>query len=269
MSDVDPKSIVAVPSPSNVASSEPFGSNRLTTIIALMLALPATTILPSGCTSTALTPPPPGSVTRPPLPKSGSSTPVARSRATTAPAAVERPAITMRPSAWRTIASPKSSPPKSIVAMPPVANVESSAPLGFRRATWMFPPSGPEKPPIRSLPFGATTTAVARPMTPQLRLFLPSPSKVGSSAPLAFRRTTATCRRESPASTILPSGWSAAPYTDSSSVPKSMTRLPPEPKVGSSVPLAARRRTMQNELAGPPPPAAMTRPLGWTRTTCA
>src|SRR6186997_2895003 len=44
-------------------------------------------------------------------------------------------------------------------------------------------------------------------------------------------------------------------------------RLPPEPKVGSSVPLAARRRTTQKELAGPPPPAATTRPLGCTSTT--
>ena len=120
MSDVDPKSIAAVPSPSNVVSRAPLGINRVTIIIALMLALPARTILRSGCTSTALALPPPGSVTRPPLPKSGSSAPVARSRATTAPAAVERPATTMRPSAWRAIASPKSSPPKSTVAMPPV-----------------------------------------------------------------------------------------------------------------------------------------------------
>ena len=176
-----------------------------------MLALPATTILRSGCTATAVALPPPASVTRPPLPKSGSSAPVARSRATTAPAAVERPVTTIRPSAWRASASPKSSPPKSIVAMPPVANVGSSAPLGFSRATWMFPPSGPEKPPIRSLPLGATTTAVARPIAPQLISLRPSPSKVVSSAPLDFRRTTATCRRESPARTILPSGCSAAP----------------------------------------------------------
>ena len=104
----------------------------MTTIVALMLALPATTILPVGLHATAVALPPPASVTRPPLPKSGSSAPVARSRATTAPAAVERPVTTIRPSAWRASASPKSSPPKSIVAMPPVANVGSSAPLGLQ-----------------------------------------------------------------------------------------------------------------------------------------
>ena len=52
-------------------------------------------------------------------------------------------------------------------------------------------------------------------------------------------------------------------------MPKSITRLPPEPKVGSSVPLAERRRTTQKELAGPPPPAATTRPLGCTSTALA
>ena len=52
-------------------------------------------------------------------------------------------------------------------------------------------------------------------------------------------------------------------------MPKSITRLPPEPKVGSRVPLAERRRTTQKELAGPPPPAATTLPLGCTSTACA
>src|SRR5512133_2812246 len=56
---------------------------------------------------------------------------------------------------------------------------------------------------------------------------------------------------------------------DSSSVPESITRLPPEPKVGSSVPLAERRRTTQKELVGPPPPATTTLPLGCTSTALA
>ena len=207
----EPKATVVVPPVPNVASSEPSGFRRVTVIVALPFALPATTMLRSGCTSTALRLPPPGSVTRPSPPKSGSSTPVARSRATTAPPADDRPATRMRPSAWRAIASPNSVPPKSTVAIPPVPKVVSRAPLAFIRATWMLPPSGPEKPPSRILPFGATTTAVTRPIAPQLKSFLPSPSNVVSSAPLAFRRTTAGCRRESPASTILPSACSAAP----------------------------------------------------------
>ena len=68
-----PKSIVAVPPLPKPVSGEPSGFRRVTVIVALPPALPATTILRSGCTSTALTLPPPGSVTRPSPPKSGSS----------------------------------------------------------------------------------------------------------------------------------------------------------------------------------------------------
>ena len=127
------------------------------------------------------------------------------------PPAVDRPATRIRPLAWRAIARPKSSPPKSIAAMPPVPNVASSAPPAFRRATWMLPPSGPEKPRAGACRWAARSTAMARPIAPQLKSFLPSPEKLVSSAPFGFSRATATRSSESPASTILPSGCSAAP----------------------------------------------------------
>jgi hypothetical protein len=142
----------------------------------------------------------------------------------------------------------------------------SSSPFAFSRATWTLPPSGPEKPAISSLPFGVTTTAWARPIGPQLKSFLPSPSKLASSEPLDFSPTTATRKFESPASTILPSAWSAPPYAESLSPPKSTTRLPPDPNVVSSVPFV-RRRTTQNEPPAAPPPATTIRPLGCTSTT--
>ena len=167
--------------------------------------------------------------------------------------------------AWRAIARPKSSPPKSTGALPPAPNVLSSAPLAFRRATWMFPPSGPEKPASRILPLGSTSTAMARLISPQLNSFLPSPENVLSSEPLGFSRVTATRRSESPASTILPSGCSAAPKAVSLSPPKSIVRFPPDPNVVSNAPLL-RRRATQKKSAAPPSPATTILPLGCTST---
>lgn len=132
----------------------------------------------------------------------------------------------------------------------------------------MFPPSGPENPPSRILPFGSTSTAIARLIAPQLNTFFPSPENVVSSEPSGFNRATATRRSESPASTILPSGCRAPPNADSSSPPKSILRFPPEPNVVSSRPLV-RRRATQKELWAAPPPATTILPLGCTSTTCA
>ena len=182
---------------------------------------------------------------------SGSSAPFAIRRATIAPAVVERPATRMRPLAWRASAVPKSSPPKSTAALPPVPNVVSSAPLGFSRATWTLPPSGPEKPPTRSLPLGSTSTAVARPIGPQLNSTFPSPENEVSSEPFGFSRATATRKSESPTSTILPSGCSAAPNAPSSSPPKGTVRLPPVPNVVSRLPLARSRATQNRRAAVP------------------
>ena len=98
-------------------------------------------------------------------------------------------------------------------------------------------------------------------MAPQPKSFLPSPENVVSSAPLGFKRATATRKSECPASTILPSACSAAPPIDSSAPPNSILRFPPDPNVVSSAPLV-RRRATQNELAGAPPPATTIRPLG-------
>ena len=170
--------------------------------------------------------------------------------------------------AWRAAAKPKSSPPKSIAVRPAVPNAVSGAPSAFTRATWTFPPSGPEKPASTSLPFGSTITAWARLSAPHLYLRFPSPENVVSSEPLAFRRATATSRSASPTRTILPSGWSAAPKAISSSSPKSTFFRPPLPNVVSSAPLL-RRRTTQNEPAVDPPPATTIRPLGCTSTACA
>ena len=170
--------------------------------------------------------------------------------------------------AWRAIASPKSSPPKSTGDLPPVPNVLSSAPLAFRRATWMLPPSGPKKPASRILPLGSTSTDVAWLNPPQLKSFLPSPEKVVSREPLGFRRATATCRSERPASTILPSGCSAAPSRDPLSPPKSIVRLPPDPNVVSNAPLA-RRRATQKVPGAAPSPATTILPLGCTSTAFA
>ena len=90
-----------------------------------------------------------------------------------------------------------------------------------------------------------------------------------SRDPFGFRRATATRKSEPPTSTILPSGWSAAPNADSRSPPKSITRLPPGPNVVSGAPLLRRRMT-QNEVApAPPPPASTILPFGCTSTASA
>ncbi len=238
----------------------PFGINRATIIFASPAVLPATTILRSGCTNTAFSVTAPGMLTWPPL-KSGSSTPVVRRRTTTPPATSELPAIRIRPFACRAIALPNSVPPRSTVAIPPVPNVVSSAPFAFSRAAWMFPPSGPENPPSRSLPLDSTITPVARLTAPQLNSFLPSAENVVSSVPLAFRRVIATCCTcESPTTTILPSGCSAAANDRSSSPPKSILRLPREPNVVSSSPLL-RSRATQNTVEAPPLPASEDPPV--------
>ena len=88
-----------------------------------------------------------------------------------------------------------------------------------------------------------------------------------SSEPLGFRRATATRKSESPASTILPSGCSAAPKADSCSPPKSIMRFPRDPNVVSSMPLV-RRRATQKEPAAAPPPATTILPFGCTSTAC-
>ena len=150
--------------------------------------------------------------------------------------------------------------------MPPVPNVVSSAPFAFSRAAWMFPPSGPENPPSRSLPLDSTMTPVARLTAPQLNSFLPSAENVVSSFPLAFRRVIATCWTcESPTTTILPSGCSAAANARSSSPPKSIVRLPRVPNVVSSRPLL-RSRATQNAVEAPPLPARTILPFGCTST---
>src|SRR5262249_37629554 len=188
-------------------------------------------------------------------------------------AAAHRPATPMRPSAWRAAAKPDSVPPKSPPALPPVPNAVSSAPFAFRRPTSMSPPSGPEKPATTSLPSGRTSTAWARLKSCglQLKVFLPSPEHVVSSEPLGLRRATAARRSEPPASTILPSGCSAAPKTDSPRPwpPRPITRLPPDPNVVSSTPLL-RRRATQKRLGAVGSlavlPATTILPLGCTST---
>jgi hypothetical protein len=243
----DPKSIVAVRSPSNVASGEPFGRRRVTVIIWLPFALPATTIRRSGCTSTARTLPVPN-ISRPSPSKSGSSKPFARNRATMAPPVVapisvglDSPAMRIRPLAWRAIASPESSPPKSAVAMPPVPNVESSAPFAFRRASCTFPVSGPEKPATRSLPFGSTSTPSARPIGPHENVLRPSPENVVSSRPLLRSRATQNALGSAPlpATTILPFGCTSTAFAESVP-PKLIVFLPVPAKLVSRSPGAIR-----------------------------
>ena len=109
---------------------------------------------------------------------------------------------------------------------------------------------------------------MARPIGPQLNSTLPSPENVVSSDPFGFSRATATRKSESPTSTILPSGWRAAPNAPSSSPPKLMMRLPRVPNVVSRLPLA-RRRATQNLRAAVPRPATTILPLGCTSTACA
>jgi predicted enzyme related to lactoylglutathione lyase len=61
----------------------------------------------------------------------------------------------------------------------------------------------------------------------------------------------------------LPSGCNAAPWTDSSSPPKSIVRFPPDPNERSSRPVL-HSRAMQKETAAAPPPATTILPSDCT-----
>ena len=61
-----------------------------------------------------------------------------------------------------------------------------------------------------------------------------------SSDPFGFSRATATRKSESPTSTILPSGWSAAPNAPSSSPPKLIDALAARPERGVEVAVGAQ-----------------------------
>ena len=87
----------------------------------------------------------------------------------------------------------------------------------------------------------------------------PLPEKESSRAPPVVYRSTTNLdpSREDAATTILPSGWTAAPWPSSSPL-RSVATKPPEPKVGSGSPGAAQAAVVADTSSAPPVSAERT-----------
>ena len=171
----------------------------------------------------------------------------------------------MRPLAWRASATPKSSPPKSTAALPPVPNVVSSAPSALSRATWKFPPSGPGEPAEQELAVGEHDHGhCAADRAPAEAL----PAVAGERG---VERAVPVEARDGDAEVGVPDEHdlavrlNAAPKADSSSPPNVILRFPPDPNVVSRLPFV-RRRATQKELAGRPAAGTTILPLRCTST---
>ena len=154
--------------------------------------------------------------------------------------------------------APLFSAPTDTSRLPSPSKVGSSDPSALRRITPspVLPPPSNEMPATRILASGCTMTARATSSpTSTDTIALPSPSKVASSEPSAFRRTTLNSRwapfQEEPATRILPSGCRTAAWT-TSPLPMGTVARPSPSKVASADPSAFRRITLRVRL--PPAP---------------
>src|SRR4051812_23127571 len=113
-------------------------------------------------------------------------------------------------------------------------------------------------------PDGATATANAASTLPETSVVtMPSPEKVGSSVPSARSRATkkSVDSFAAPATTILPSGWSAAAWAAPIPGATMSTRPSPPPKLGSSAPFTVWRLT---SIVSDTPPTVTTLLSGCT-----
>jgi hypothetical protein len=171
------------------------------------------------------------------------------------------PVTTIRPSAWMATARPRSELPsrKSVRSIPSPSNEGSRVPSARKRTTAKSLSALPATT-IRPSSWIAMSDGAseAEPAGPGVAVAMPSPPKVGSSAPDCVKRRTKNSLVPGPATTILPSAWMASVWPRP---PCSLVTMPPVPNVGSRFPSESKRARKKRVVK---PPLTTSLPSGWT-----